>query len=131
MCIIRGLEVEGKVTLVTLVWHLPGVCLHVLRQQGGVMEHLAAGLALQARGVNLQYSTVQYSTVQYSTVQGVEPGAAPVVPAVGAEHAHVLEAEPHLHILITLVLLRLALAGVGQPLRDQSPQGFCSGNIIR
>ena len=69
MCIVRGLEAEGEVALVTLVWHLPGVCLHVLRQQGGVMEHLAAVLTLQARGVNLQYSTVQYSTVQYSTVQ--------------------------------------------------------------
>ena len=69
MCIERGLEAEGKFTLVTLVWHLPSVCLHVLRQQGGVMEHLAAVLTLQARGVNLQYSTLQYSTVQYITVQ--------------------------------------------------------------
>ena len=69
MCIVRGLEAEGEVALVTLVWHLPSVCLHVLRQQDGVMEHLAAVLTLMARGVNLQYSTVQYSTGQYSTVQ--------------------------------------------------------------
>ena len=86
---------------------------------------------MSAEYSTVQYSTVQYSTVQYSTVQGVEPGAAPVVPAVGAEHTHVLEAEPHLYILITLVLLRLALAGVGQAIGDQPSQGFCSGNIIR
>ena len=41
------------------------------------------------------------------------PELAHVVPAVCADHAHVLETEPHLHILRSLVILNLALAGVG------------------
>ena len=55
------------------------------------------------------------------------PELAHVVPAVCADHAHVLETEPHLHILRSLVILNLALAGVGQTLGGQSSQGLCRG----
>ena len=58
------------------------------------------------------------------------PELAHVVPAVCAEHAHVLETEPHLHILRSLVTANLALAGVGQTLGGQSSQGLCRGKEI-
>ena len=58
------------------------------------------------------------------------PELAHVVPAVCAEHAHVLETEPHLHILRSLVTAHLALAGVGESLGGQPSQGLCRGKEI-
>ena len=58
------------------------------------------------------------------------PELAHVVPAVCADHAHVLETEPHLHILRSLVTAHLALAGVGQTLSGQPSQRLCRGEEI-
>ena len=58
------------------------------------------------------------------------PELAHVVPAVCADHAHVLETEPHLHILRSLVTANLALAGVGQTLGGQPSQGLWRGKEI-
>ena len=93
MCIVRGLEAEGKVALVTLVWHLPGVCLHVLRQQGGVMEHLAAVLALQGRGVDLLHVPVQLLLlaeveVALSAAQQPGPGVRLLLLVLGVVEQH-------------------------------------------
>ena len=112
MCIIGGLDAEGKVALVTLVWHLPGVCLCVLCQQGRVMEHLAAVLALQGRGVDLLHVPVQLLLlaeveVALSAAQQPGPGVRLLLLVLGVVEQHGLRPGVGLATFGTWTLIHL------------------------